>query len=58
MEEPIVGVTRNGFSVPEMTIMEGQSIIFVWHEQTEPVDVVQVRSYSCFWSVKTSEGIR
>lgn len=42
MEEPIIGVTKNGFSVPELSIMEGQSVIFVWQEEADPVDIVQV----------------
>ena len=40
-EEVVIAVTRNGFSVPEVTVMEGQSVIFVWQE--ERMDVVQVR---------------
>lgn len=42
MEEPIVGVTKHGFSLADVTIMEGQSIIFIWQDQTDAADVVQV----------------
>lgn len=39
-EDLIIAVTRNGFSVPEITVMEGQAVIFVWQE--ERMDIVQV----------------
>ncbi|KAH3839796.1 hypothetical protein DPMN_113233, partial [Dreissena polymorpha] len=42
MEEPIVGITNNGFNVADVIIMEGQSVIFVWQPQTDAVDIVQV----------------
>jgi len=42
MEEPIVGVTRSGFSLADVTIMEGQTVIFIWQEQNEAADIVQV----------------
>ncbi|XP_052779768.1 uncharacterized protein LOC128217013 isoform X4 [Mya arenaria] len=42
MEEPIVGVTKNGFTAADVVIMEGQTVIFVWQEQADPVDIVQV----------------
>jgi len=46
MEEPIVGVSKAGFTVADVVIMEGQSVIFVWQEPTEPVDIVQVGNAS------------
>lgn len=45
MEEPIVGVTTNGFSVADLSVMEGQSVIFVWQDQKDAADVVQVRQH-------------
>jgi hypothetical protein len=42
MEEPIIGVTKNGFTVADLAIMEGQSVIFIWQDNSEPVDIVQV----------------
>ena len=36
----MVAVMKNGFSVPEVTIMEGQAVVFVWQE--DRMDVVQV----------------
>lgn len=42
MEEPIVGVTKAGFSLADVSIMEGQSVIFVWQDRSEAADIVQV----------------
>ena len=37
-----MGVTRSGFSLADVTIMEGQTVIFIWQEQNEAADIVQV----------------
>ncbi|XP_046358181.2 uncharacterized protein LOC124136325 [Haliotis rufescens] len=39
-EEAIVRITKVGFSLPEITIMEGQSITFVWEERVSMIQVI------------------
>ncbi|XP_067685414.1 uncharacterized protein [Haliotis asinina] len=39
-EEAIVKITKVGFSLPEIIIMEGQSVTFVWEERVSMIQVV------------------
>ncbi|KAL5013162.1 hypothetical protein ScPMuIL_007432 [Solemya velum] len=41
-DDALVKISRNGFSVPEITIMEGQMIMFVWEDLGARNNVVQV----------------
>ncbi|KAL3853216.1 hypothetical protein ACJMK2_016773 [Sinanodonta woodiana] len=41
-EERVVTVSKLGFSTPEMMVSEGQSVIFIWEEEDDSLEVVQV----------------
>ncbi|XP_063446523.1 uncharacterized protein LOC134726026 isoform X8 [Mytilus trossulus] len=40
--EPVVSVSANGFAVPEITIMEGQTVTFLYEEARPTNNVIQV----------------
>ncbi|KAK3579080.1 hypothetical protein CHS0354_029940 [Potamilus streckersoni] len=42
LEEHVVTVSKLGFSTPEISVSEGQSVIFIWEEQDDSLEVVQV----------------
>ncbi|CAC5396477.1 unnamed protein product [Mytilus coruscus] len=41
-EEPVVSVSANGFAVPEITVMEGQTVTFLYEEARPTNNVIQV----------------